>query len=196
MCQNNMYHSVYDGSFESKFGLAFRCPECITLAIKSEDGKMSRNKKLFKISKTIIDTLEYISSEEEVHSEKSIFDDDTVISSTSESIKNDNKAAVIVIYDDHVEDKYNNTSESNDEQNQYENISKSNDEVNETAKDSSVNEQCEESYVIHDNDDENQLTILEKKNESVNSFYESVSMMNFVYGNCFPSLIRKGDNFF
>ena len=70
MCQNNMYHSVYDGSFESKFGLVFRCPECITIAIKSEDSKMSCNKKLFKTSKNILDTLEYISSEEEAYSEK------------------------------------------------------------------------------------------------------------------------------
>ena len=168
----------------------------MTLAIKSENSKMSCNKNLSKTSNKVIDILEHISSEEKLLSEKGMFDHDTEMFSSSESLEDEESSVVIVIDDDHVEGKDNNDSESNDESNKDDNISKSNDEVNETAKDSSVNEQCEESYVIHDNDDENQLTILEKKNESVNSFYESVSMMNFVYGIFFPSLIRKGDIFF
>ena len=120
--------------------------------------------------KNIIDTLEYVLFETLVHYVKFVFDDDTDISFTSEIIKDGDYLAVIVIYEDRVEDKDNNTSESNDESNQDENMSKSNDEVNETAKDNSVEEQCEESYVTHDNDDEKQSTILEKSTNQLVQF--------------------------
>ena len=59
MCHNNIDNSVYDGRFQSKFGLAFRCPECMPLIMKTEDSKVSCNI-CFSNIKTIIDTLEYV----------------------------------------------------------------------------------------------------------------------------------------
>ena len=43
MCHNNIDNSVYDGRFQNKFGLAFRCPECMPLIMKTEDSKVSCN---------------------------------------------------------------------------------------------------------------------------------------------------------
>ena len=66
ICKNNSNQSVYDGGFENKFGVAFRCPEYMILAMNTEDSKMSCNKKLSKESNKFIDTLEHVSSKKEV----------------------------------------------------------------------------------------------------------------------------------
>ena len=153
VCQNNVDQNVYHGSFELNFGLAYRCPECMTFELQPEDCKMTCNKKTSNTPKKMIEEnnigkrnyiINHVSSEEEV---QELFND----SSTSADSTEDKESPVIVIDDDDdVEEKDNNTS-------------KSNDELNKSAKNSSTNEQCEESHVRRDNDDENQLTILEEK---------------------------------
>ena len=54
---------------------------------KTEDIKMPCNKNLSKTSNKLIDTLEHVSSEEEVSFGKSVFDDDTDNFITSKVLK-------------------------------------------------------------------------------------------------------------
>ena len=77
--QNNIDQSVYGVGFESNFGLVYRCLECVSLEMKTLDRKMICNKNISKTSNKFIeendigkinDTLEHISSEVEVSSEK------------------------------------------------------------------------------------------------------------------------------
>ena len=51
VCQNNVDQNVYHGSFELNFGLAYRCPECMTFELQPEDCKMTCNKKTSKTPK-------------------------------------------------------------------------------------------------------------------------------------------------
>ena len=80
------------------------------MAIKTEDNKISCNDKFSKTSNKVIDALWHKSYEEELSSEKDIVNDDTDMSSSSESLEDELDSAVIVIDGDYVEDKDNNTS--------------------------------------------------------------------------------------
>ena len=89
----------------------------------------------------INDTLEHVSSEEEISSDKEVVKDlldDTNTFSSSDNLE-DEELAVIIIDDGDVENKDNNTYKLNNESNKVNNISKSNDKVNESAKYSYVN---------------------------------------------------------
>ena len=97
--------------------------------MKTKDRKITCNKKWFKTQNKVIeennigkkdDTLKHVSSEEEVPSEeeivKGMFDNDMDMSSSSNNLE-DKESEFIVIDDDNVEDKDNNTFKSNDESN-------------------------------------------------------------------------------